>query len=437
MKKKLIASIIMYTISVLIFMLYLYVELKPNNYTSTLFKLIMLCSTCLFVYIGSLLLSKYRGDNKPMKVSLWIFFILYMFLFITLTLFDPMFGRLRGGFVNSKEIFDAYIKTSFNIIPFKTILEYLGLFNSLIDTSTLVVNLIGNFACLMPLAFFLLLLFKKQEKFKIFLITSIILILGIEIIQFITLSGSCDIDDIILNVSGASLAYWIIKADSVNCLIKNIFLLEKNKIKVNELIKIITACVLSVILLILLILIRENIYKDNFNKEMEKYNYSIEIIDESQVCAQALEKFYETQLYEYYFSCIKSDAVYAKINGEKYLVKDLLNNNPTKYQITIDRLAEAGLSFFIEEKYKYIELKEKGQVGFNPRIDNKKIIDVQFGKSEIDENTSTKLYIIPKEPGETILSIEVVDIPSDHKYVTKKYKINVSHDLDVTITSIK
>jgi HSP20 family protein len=41
---------------------------------------------------------------------------------------------------------------------------------------------------------------------------------------------------------------------------------------------------------------------------------------------------------------------YAKINGKKYLVKDLLNNNPTEYNVTIDILEEFGLEFIKEEK---------------------------------------------------------------------------------------
>ena len=76
-------------------------------------------------------------------------------------------------------------------------------------------------------------------------------------------------------------------------------------------------------------------------------NFSIEIVDESEITLQALEKFYQDENYSYYFNSVKSDFVYAIINGnEKYLVKDLLNNNPTKYNVTIEKLEQAGLKCY-------------------------------------------------------------------------------------------
>jgi hypothetical protein len=87
-----------------------------------------------------------------------------------------------------------------------------------------------------------------------------------------------------------------------------------------------------------------------YEKEINKNMYSLQIIDNTEVCAEALEEFFEDEEYVYYFSCMKSNNVYAKINGKKYLVKDLLNNNPTEYNVTIDILEEFGLEFIKEEK---------------------------------------------------------------------------------------
>jgi len=83
----------------------------------------------------------------------------------------------------------------------------------------------------------------------------------------------------------------------------------------------------------------------------DKNNFTLEIVDESTIAPSALEKFYEDDDYEYYFSSVRSDSVYAVINGkEKYLVKDLLNNNSTKYNITISKLKDAGLKFYAVTK---------------------------------------------------------------------------------------
>ena len=82
----------------------------------------------------------------------------------------------------------------------------------------------GNIIACMPFAFFLPLLFKKQNNLKVFTLTMILIVLIIELLQFITLSGSFDIDDLILNVLGAVILFLILKIKRINQLIHKIFL---------------------------------------------------------------------------------------------------------------------------------------------------------------------------------------------------------------------
>jgi len=61
-----------------------------------------------------------------------------------------------NAFTWTQERLDIYIDNSLNLIPFKTIIEYAQkIFTSLLDTSTIFLNLFGNVACLMPLALFI------------------------------------------------------------------------------------------------------------------------------------------------------------------------------------------------------------------------------------------------------------------------------------------
>ena len=129
-------------------------------------------------------------------------------------------------------------------------------------------------------------------------------------------------------------------------MVGNIFFLEQNKINSREIYKVFRVFVAIIILLLVSMKTRDTFYEKEINKNM----YSLEIIDTTEVCAEALEEFFEDEEYVYYFSCMKSNNVYAKINGKKYLVKDLLNNNPTEYNVTIDILEEFGLEFIKEEK---------------------------------------------------------------------------------------
>ena len=339
---------LLYLIGIFLILFYFSLDISKSFNLSTIARPILLLSSCLLFHIGGIFISKHNKNEKAMKLNLWIYFILYLTLILTLTLFDPMWGRNGLELFNwNSHDFEVYINNSFNIIPFKTIYLYIrDLFNLTLPTVNIFYNLFGNLVCMMPLGFFLPLLFKKLEKPKNFIITVLLFSLSIEIIQFLTISGSCDIDDIILNTLGAFIMFKVINTKVIKKLIGNIFFLEKNKINSEEVYKVLRVFVAIIILLLVSMKTRDTFYEKEINKNM----YSLEIIDTTEVCAEALESFYEDSKYIYYFSCMKSNNVYAKINGKKYLVKDLLNNNPTKYNITIDILEEFGLEFIKEEK---------------------------------------------------------------------------------------
>ena len=55
----------------------------------------------------------------------------------------------------------------------------------------------------------LLALFRGQRNLLLFLATMILLVAGVEMVQYLTHTGSCDIDDLILNTAGA-LAVWLV-----------------------------------------------------------------------------------------------------------------------------------------------------------------------------------------------------------------------------------
>lgn len=168
MKKK-IFSFIFYAIAGLFLMLYLIADRSATLHLSEFGRLFLLCGSCLFLYFGGLLLSKYKNNTKPMKINLWIFFGLYLVLLITLTLFDSMWGRNVGNLINANIDYKQYFENTVNLIPFKTIIGYVTEFDSMYSTSSILFNLLGNLVALMPMAFFLPLLFKKKISLNILL----------------------------------------------------------------------------------------------------------------------------------------------------------------------------------------------------------------------------------------------------------------------------
>ncbi len=215
-------AVIFYVFAAVLLAVYFGAEIIPGFFLSTLGRLVLLCASCGFLWLGGFLLTKQSGNNRPMKINLRIFLCLYLLLFATLTLFDPLWGR-NGGFVTwNRELFETYVQSSLNLVPFKTIVQYFLKGN----LNQFFVNIIGNFVCLMPLGILLPLNFEKQRKTGIFLLTCAVIVSAVEILQFITLSGSCDIDDLILNVAGAFLIYLFTKNKAAFGFLKQIFLAE-------------------------------------------------------------------------------------------------------------------------------------------------------------------------------------------------------------------
>ena len=220
---KKISIIILYSVAIIILGIYGIVEMMPRFILSGIVRVILLCGSCIFLYFGGVMYSKFRNDNKPMKINLWIFFILYVMLFVNLTLFSGFYGRNGFTIVKwNKEILDNYLHNSLNVIPFKTILGNIFPLSNILSR-VVIVNILGNLIACMPFGFFLPLLFKRQNNLRTFIITMVIIVLIIELLQFITLSGSCDIDDLILNVLGAVMMFEILNAKKVRKLINRVF----------------------------------------------------------------------------------------------------------------------------------------------------------------------------------------------------------------------
>ena len=453
MKKKNF-SFVFYGFAVLFLILYFIADRSATLHFTEFGRLFLLCGSCWFLYFGGLLLSKYKNNIKPMKINLWIFFGLYLLLLGTLTLFDSTWGRNGVNLVNANTNYKQYFENTVNLVPFKTIMMYIKQFDSMYGTRTVLLNLLGNIIALMPMAFFLPLLFKKQNKFINFLLTITGIILLIEFLQLITSSGRLDIDDLILNLSGALIMYGIIKIKSVNNLIRNIFLLEKNKISKKDYIKIFSLIFIIVLSLVILVLYRNKLYNKNTNDYDKIYHPSIKIIDETETCAEALDKFYEDDLKNYYFPCVKSDNVYAIINDEeKYLVKDILNTKDFKYNIDIYSIKY----IFDYHKIKYYEEDKYNKINFNVDINcnnnacvepefrafvgNENNLEVKFDSiNSIFDNDNKKyninLYLIPKASGSSNLEVIFKDYNSG-KQTKYLYKVTIDKYLKTTYKLIE
>lgn len=99
-----------------------------------------------------------------------------------------------------------------NLIPFRTIGEYLWGYNSYFSpdefTRISILNMVGNVAVFIPLGFLLPLIITNRSRWYHVLMCGCILSVFIEIVQLF-IHRSTDIDDVIVNVIGTGIGYLI------------------------------------------------------------------------------------------------------------------------------------------------------------------------------------------------------------------------------------
>lgn len=100
-----------------------------------------------------------------------------------------------------------------NLIPFETITRFIRLLDSSDPAlrNHAVINLFGNVIMFIPLGFCLPMLWERLRKLWKVLLTTALIITLVELTQLLTLVGSCDTDDLILNVLGTAIGYGLHK----------------------------------------------------------------------------------------------------------------------------------------------------------------------------------------------------------------------------------
>lgn len=155
----------------------------------------------IFIMIAYFLYLKNEVRESYRRNVTWLLFIIYN-TFLISTIF---YTKLISG-----TIYPA-LKIKPNLIPFSSISETL----SLIITKTQGLSYLFDYFLLdiilfMPLGFFLAYLYPNMKTKKFFLICFLISLLK-ELLQLLLNAGMFDVDDIILNVLGATIIYFVYK----------------------------------------------------------------------------------------------------------------------------------------------------------------------------------------------------------------------------------
>lgn len=155
--------------------------------------------------------------KKIIRIALWTVFSIYCLVLIKILFLD----RFGHEFVS----FGSYLKTHTNFVPFKTIISYFELLSEdRINTGTVVINLLANILLFLPMGMVLPCLFGKLQKFWTTVVTVLGVILATEVVQLVFQLGSFDIDDFILNISGAMFGYSLIRIPLILSLLKKTYI---------------------------------------------------------------------------------------------------------------------------------------------------------------------------------------------------------------------
>ncbi|MBL4936974.1 VanZ family protein [Clostridium sp. YIM B02515] len=141
---------------------------------------------------------------KGFKIAIWSLFVIYLLVLINVILLKDGIAFTMAQYRHKITITQKL--SGINYIPLTTIFPYL---EGKPSVNIAIRNLLGNILAFSPFGYMLPLLFKRINKIKSIFFVSFALSLVFEAIQLIFNMGSCDIDDLILNVSGAILGFGV------------------------------------------------------------------------------------------------------------------------------------------------------------------------------------------------------------------------------------
>ena len=184
--------VLFYMLSILLFLVYLRFEYNPSVELNYFIRLFTIVIASIFIIIGNKIyadnyVEKMEDKKKITKFSQIILFIYYVILLFNMVIFA------RYNSVNS-----------YNLIPFKSIIEIIKNGN----VYSIIINIFGNLLIFMPLEYFIIELFKLNRLSLNFIISFIVILL-IELFQFVFKAGVFDIDDLLICIFGMMMFYII------------------------------------------------------------------------------------------------------------------------------------------------------------------------------------------------------------------------------------
>ncbi len=136
------------------------------------------------------------GSKKVIRLVGSILFFLYILLLIYFLFFAEWYGRTS----------EVHLEPQYNLIPMLEIKRF-WIYREQIGIWNVFLNLGGNVFGFVPYGFILPILHPYLNRGWFVIFSGMLMSIIVETMQLIGGVGSCDIDDVILNTTGAFLGY--------------------------------------------------------------------------------------------------------------------------------------------------------------------------------------------------------------------------------------
>ena len=115
-----------------------------------------------------------------------------------------------------------------NLIPFRTIGGYArALLRGSINASIVVENVLGNALLFLPMGMLLPRLCRRMRKWLPFILCMLGMLCAVEMLQWLTYTGSMDVDDVLLNLLGACVGFALYRSRWVQRLCRKLYLVPR------------------------------------------------------------------------------------------------------------------------------------------------------------------------------------------------------------------
>ena len=225
---KKIVGIILVSIA-LAAMLWQLVAIYSTGMRHVMHGLLLIVGICLPLMLGTYLYTRALNSREERRRAVRISFFA-LFVFYSAALFGALivsrvdyqtFAQTRAAYWQN---FD--LMTNFN--PWETVQLYLNAIKyNYIGMEIPLSNLIGNAMLFMPMAVFLPCLFRPMQRLWRFALVMLLLLVAVEALQLLLACGSCDIDDVLLNLAGTLIVFGILKIPFLQRLLVRLYLMPE------------------------------------------------------------------------------------------------------------------------------------------------------------------------------------------------------------------